>query len=69
MKEDAGVDELYEYMKEKIAGVSSGEEISIDTAHAFRMFQLVCFMKQIRGIINQEDEMWNALRKTVEGRA
>ena len=63
------MDELYEYMKKKIAGVSSGEEISIDTAHAFRMFQLVCFMKQIRGIINQEDDMWNALRKTVEGRA
>lgn len=51
MKEDAGVDELYEYMKEKIAGVSAGEEISIDTAHAFRMFQMVCFMKQIREII------------------
>jgi hypothetical protein len=64
-----GVDELYEYMKEKIARVRSGEEVSIDTAHAFRMFQLVCFMKQIRGIINQEDDMWNALRKTVEGRA
>lgn len=47
------MDELYEYIKEKIAGVSAGEEISIDTAHAFRMFQLVCFMKQIRGIINQ----------------
>ena len=69
MKEDMGVDELYEYMKEKITGVSAGEEISIDTAHAFRMLQLVCFMKQIRGIINQEDEMWNMLRKTVEGRA
>lgn len=69
MKEDTQVDDLYEYMKEKIARVRAGEEVIIDTAHAFRMFQLVCFMKQIRGIINQEDDMWNALRKNVEGRA
>lgn len=62
------MDELYEYMKEKIMGMDA-EEIRIDTAHAFRMFQLICFMKQIRGIINQEDEMWNTLRKTMEGRS
>lgn len=62
------MDELYEYMKEKIAKMDA-EEIRIDTAHAFRLYQLICFMKQIRGIINQEDEMWNTLRKTVEGRS
>ena len=61
------MDELYEYMKEKIMGMDA-KEIRIDTAHAFRMFQLICFMKQIRGIINQEDEMWNTLRKVTEGR-
>lgn len=61
------MDELYEYMKEKIMGMDA-EEIRIDTVHAFRMFQLICFMKQIRGIINQEDEMWNTLRKMTEGR-
>lgn len=63
------MDELYEYMKEKIAGINAGNGIIIDTAHALRVFQMVCFMKQIRGIINQEDEMWNALRKAMEGRA
>ena len=61
------MDELYEYMKEKIMGMDA-EAIRIDTAHAFRVFQLICFMKQIRGIINQEDEMWNTLRKVTEGR-
>ena len=64
------MDELYEYLKDKIKEIN-GEGtfgLFIDTAHAFRLFHLVCFMKQIRGVINQEDDMWNTLRKLKEER-
>ena len=63
------MDELYEYLKDRISGIYEGAEIIIDTAHAFRLFQLVCYMKHIRGIINSEDEMWNEFRRIKEERA
>lgn len=63
------MDELYEYLKKKIAEAGDNRiEITIDLSHAFRMYQLVCFMKQIRGICLQEDTMWNIVRKIKESR-
>ena len=64
------MDELYEYLRDKLAKMQEYDEkvIEIDTSHAFRLYQLVCFMKQIRGIINQEDDLWNEFRKIKEGR-
>ena len=65
------MDELYEYMSQKLAEMyeSAIGSIYIDSTHAFRIYHLICNMKQIRGIINQEDDMWNQLRKLKEERA
>ena len=65
------MDELYEYLKNELARMqaNAGTGIVIDTSHAFRLYQLVCFMKQIRAVVNQEDDMWNTLRKIKEERA
>lgn len=61
------MDELYEYLKDLIkAGQEPGTVVFVDRNHLYRLFQLVCFMKQIRGIINEEDDMWNKLRKIKE---
>ena len=64
------MDELYEYMKERIEWMISRDDtvVAIDTSHAFRLYQMVCFMKQIRGIINNENDMWYTLRKIKEER-
>ena len=52
------MDELYEYMKEKLELMrSQGDfKMNIDMEHAFRLFHTVCYMKQIRGIIEFQDE-------------
>ena len=60
------MDELYEYLKDKVE--NGGDSINIDLSHAFRLYQLICFMKQIRGIVNNEDDMWNNFRRIKEGR-
>lgn len=53
------MDELYEYMKEKLESMRrQGEDrVEIDMDHAFRLFHTVCYMKQIRGIIEFQDDM------------
>ena len=52
------MDELYEYMKEKLESMrrQGDGRVEIDMDHAFRLFHTVCYMKQIRGIVEfQED--------------
>lgn len=62
------MDELYEYIKQAIAHMYADKKfgIVIDESHAFRLFQMVCHMKQIRGFVNVEDYMWNEFRKLKE---
>lgn len=57
------MNELYEYLKEKISAMyaEGRTEISVDMAHAFRIYHLICDMKQIRNIINQEEDMQKML--------
>ena len=52
------MDELYGYLKEKLEQMrkQKDSEIWIDMDHAFRLFHTVCYMKQIRGIIEFQDE-------------
>ena len=52
------MDELYEYLKEKINDMrGTNTWIAVDMEHAFRLFHMVCYMKQIRGIIEFQDDM------------
>jgi uncharacterized protein (UPF0262 family) len=52
------MDEPYEYMKERLEQMRErGEDkVKIDMEHAFRLFHTVCYMKQIRGIIDFQEE-------------
>ena len=53
------MDELYEYLKDKLAKMHEhgADSVAIDVNHAFRLFHTVCYMKQIRGIIEFQDDM------------
>lgn len=64
------MDELYEYMNLKLAEMYQygRGDIHIDTTHAFLIYHLICYMKQIKSIVNQEDDMWNTLKKIMEER-
>ena len=64
------MDELYEYMNWKLAEMyqNGRGDINIDMTHAFLIYHLICYMKQIRGIVNQEDGMWKMLQKIQEER-
>lgn len=64
------MDELYEYLKQAIATMYADRKfgIVVDESHAFRLFQMVCHMKQVRGIVNDEDSMWNEFRRLKEDR-
>ena len=57
--------ELYEYLKNLISEMyADGKtEIVIDMAHAFRIYHLICDMKQIRNIISQEEDMQKMLNE------
>ena len=52
------MDELYGYLKEKLEQMrkQGKSQVEIDMDHAFRLFHMVCYMKQIRGIIEFQDE-------------
>ena len=64
------MEELYNYMKVKIAEMyeCGGSLVAIDMYHAFRLFHLICRMKQINGILNQDDDMLKELQKIKESR-
>ena len=64
------MDELYEYMNWKLAEMyqNGRGDIHIDMTHAFLIYHLICYMKQIKAIVNQEDDMWNTLKKIMEER-
>ena len=59
------MNEIYEYLKGKISGMYDGgkTEVTIDMAHAFRIFHMICDMKHIRAIINQEEDMMKTLKE------
>ena len=46
------MDELYEYMNWKLAEMyqNGRGDIHIDTTHAFLIYHLICYMKQIKSI-------------------
>lgn len=52
------MDELYEYMKERLDLMRKigSSKVPIDMDHAFQLFHMICYMKQIRGIIEFQDE-------------
>lgn len=62
------MEELYSYMKVKIAEMyeCGGSTVAIDVYHAFRIYHLICRMKQIKGIINQDDDMLKTLQRMNE---
>ena len=51
--------ELYDYMgKARKQMYASGEQsVTIDSAHFFRLYQAVCYMQQIKSIVNFDDDM------------
>ena len=59
------MDELYEYLKEKLAKMQEhgADSVAIDMHHAFRLYHTICYMKQIRGIIEFQDDMCDNGRK------
>lgn len=52
------MDELYDYMREKLDKMyeHGADNVAIDMNHAFRLYHMVCYMKQIRGIIEFQDD-------------
>ena len=59
------MDELYEYLKIKRDEMcdSRTTETTIDMEHLFRIFQTVCFLRQIRCIVNYEEDMEKMLKR------
>ena len=53
------MDELYEFLKESLGNMRIAKDnmIVIDMDHALRLFHMVCYMMQIRGIIKFQDDM------------
>ena len=60
------MNELYEYLKEKIYDMHTLGKmwIEIDMAHAFRLFHLVCDIMKIRNIVMQEEDMEMLLKRS-----
>ena len=56
--------ELYEYMKEKRTEMMENQEdgVRIDMRHFFRMYQALCFLMQIRNIVNYDEDMAEMLK-------
>lgn len=53
------MDELYQYMKKKLEEMrgSLSTTIPVDYVEFAKMYQLVCYMKQIKSIVNDLDEV------------
>ena len=53
------MDDLYDYMKSKLEEMRSNRElaVSVDYVEFARLYQLVCFMKQIKTLVNGLDEV------------
>ena len=58
------MNELYEYLNElrEQAYKSASKTVTIDIEHYFRLFQLVCYMMQIRNIVNYDDNVSEMLK-------
>lgn len=59
------MDELYEYLRNRRDEMfaTGSENITIDMEHLFRIFQTVCFMKQVRSIVNYEEDIEKLLEQ------
>ena len=53
------MDELYDYLQQNLSQMRrlNDDFIEIDIDHALRLFHMICYMKQIRGIIEFQDDM------------
>ena len=53
------MDELYEYLKWKLDVMrkDGSNKVVIDSEHALRLFHTVCYMKQIRMIVEFQDDV------------
>ena len=49
--------EIYDYMVGVMQGFygSGAKAVEIDAGHFFRLYHLVCYMMQIRNIVNQSE--------------
>ena len=63
------MDELYEYLRERRDEMfaTGSENVTIDMQHLFMIFQAVCFMKQIRSIVNYEEDTEKMLKRMKSG--
>lgn len=52
------MDELYDYLQQSLSQMRrlNDDFIEIDMDHALRLFHMICYMKQIRGIIEFQDD-------------
>ena len=52
------MDELYDYLQQNLSQMRrlNDDFIEIDMDHALRLFHMICYMKQIRGIIEFQDD-------------
>lgn len=63
------MDEIYEYLTKKRDEMyeSRATETKIDMEHLFKILQAVCFMRQIRNIVNYEEDMVKMLEQMRTG--
>lgn len=57
--------ELYEYLSQKRDEMCAAKKstVEIDVKHLFRLHQTVCFMMQIRNIVNFDEDSEKTLRE------
>ena len=55
------MEELYEYIKGKLDEMYKSQEstITIDMNHAFRLYHNICYMKQIKSIIQFQEDIYD----------
>ena len=51
--------ELYQYMVEQRDEIyqTGAKSVTLDTAHFFRLYQAVCYMIQIKNIVNFDEDL------------
>lgn len=66
------MDELYEYMNIKMLAMYAAPDssrVSIDKEHFLRLRQMLCYMMQIRLVVNQDELVGKLMEEVRNGRA
>lgn len=62
------MNELYDYLSQKRDEMCAthGNTVEIDVKHLFKIHQTICFMMQIRNIVNFDEDNERALKEIIQ---